>query len=165
MVNDVSGLTFDPALASVAAAADAELVIGHTRGTPDVMRNPENCRYRDVVQEVAEFWQRAAETALSAGAAKENLIFDPCPGFGKTAEQDWEMIRRMEEWRSFERLLIGHSRKSFLGTLPGLEDPAERDAATAAVSLYAAQHGASILRVHNVKISAQILMVWQKLLR
>ena len=165
MVNDVSGLTFDPALASAAAAADAELVIGHTRGTPEVMRDPENCRYADVVEEIAAFWRCAAEQAVSAGVAREKLIFDPCPGFSKSAEQDWEMIRRMEEWRSFGRLLIGHSRKSFLGTLPGLENPADRDAATGAVSLYAAAHGASILRVHNVKMSAQILMVWQKLLR
>ena len=163
IVNDVSGLTFDPAIAAVAARAGAGMILGHTRGTPERMRDPENCRYGDVVAEVRDFLRRAGETAVAAGVAAEKLIFDPCLGFAKTAEQDWEILRRMEELLTLGPVLIAHSRKSFLGQLLDRPDPKEREMATAAVTLYAAQHGAAMVRVHDVRAAHDVLTVWERL--
>ncbi len=159
IINDVSGLGFSPEMASVAAAAGTKLVIGHTRGTPEEMRRPENCVYGDVVLEVMTFWREAAAKAVAAGVPEENLIFDPCLGFAKTAEQDWELLRRLGELRKAGKILVAHSRKSFLGKLIGEPDPIRREAATLAVSLWAAEHGAEYLRVHDVKATRDALRV------
>ncbi len=163
IINDVSGLGFSPEMASVAAAAGAKLVIGHTRGTPEEMRRPENCVYGDVVLEVMTFWREAAAKAVAAGVPEENLIFDPCLGFAKTAEQDWELLRRLGELRKAGKILVAHSRKSFLGKLIGEPDPMRREAATLAVSLWAAEHGAAYLRVHDVKATRDALRVREAL--
>jgi len=164
IINDVTGLGFSPEMAQVAAEVGAKLVIGHTRGTPEEMRKPENCVYADVVSEVMAFWREAAAKALAAGVPEENLIFDPCLGFAKTAEQDWELLRRLGELRRAGKILVAHSRKSFLGKLIEEPEPARREAATLAVSLWAAEHGAEYLRVHDVKATRDALRV-QEVLR
>lgn len=165
IVNDVTGLSFSPEMAAVAARFGAGVVIGHTRGTPEAMRRPENCVYADVVAEVIAFWRQAAARAEAAGIDAEKIIFDPCFGFAKTAEQDWEMLRRIDEFHAVGPVLIGHSRKSFIGKLLDEPDAARREAGTLAVSLYAAAHGAAVLRVHDVKATADALRVRQFLER
>lgn len=165
IINDVSGLGYSPEMAGVAAAAGAKLVIGHMRGTPEEMRKPENCVYCDVVLEVMAFWREAAAKAVAAGVPEGNLIFDPCLGFAKTAEQDWELLRRLGELREVGEILVAHSRKSFLGKLIGESDPMRREAATLAVSLWAAEHGAEYLRVHDVKATRDALRVREALHR
>jgi dihydropteroate synthase len=161
IVNDVTGLSFSPEMAAVAARFGAEVVIGHTRGTPETMRKPENCIYADVVAEVIAFWRQAAMRAVAAGVDPEKIIYDPCFGFAKTAEQDWEMLRRIDAFRAVGPVLIGHSRKSFIGKFLNEPAAAKREAGTLAVSLYAAAHGAAVLRVHDVKATADALRVQQ----
>lgn len=163
IVNDVSGLSFSLDMAATAAAFEARLIIGHTRGTPERMRRPENCRYADVTAAVCAFWTARAEAAEQAGVKRENLLFDPCLGFAKTAEQDWTLLRQMEELRRVGPVLIGHSRKSFLGALLGEPEPLRREAGTLAVSLHALMHGAAMVRVHDVRATAEAFRVWRHL--
>ncbi len=163
IINDVSGLSFSSDMAATAAEFEARLVIGHTRGTPEQMRRPENCRYTDVVAEVCAFWAARAGEAERAGVKRENLLFDPCLGFAKTAEQDWTLLRQLEDLHRVGPVLIGHSRKSFLGALLGEPEPLRREAGTLAVSLHALMHGATMVRVHDVRATADAFRVWRHL--
>lgn len=149
VVNDVSGLRFDPALAGVAARHGATLVLGHLRGEPATMQD--DPRFADVLREVGDELQACVELALGAGVPRERLVVDPGIGFGKRLEDNLRLLAGVGSLR--ERLglpvLVGPSRKSFLGTLTG--DPAgERDAATQAACAVAIFAGADAVRVHDV---------------
>jgi len=150
MVNDVSGLMFDPSLAGVAAEAGAWLVLGHTRGTPEVMQ--QRADYGDVLAEVARELDASVEAALSAGVARERLAIDPGIGFGKRIGANLELMAHVDWLKSrFELpVLVGPSRKSFLGELTGAPVGA-RDAATAEVCAVLAFLGADAVRVHDVQ--------------
>ena len=149
IVNDISGLRSDPGIAELCAATGATLILGHMRGTPESMQIAP--RYDDVLAEVARELESSIEIALAAGVAREQLVIDPGIGFGKRLEDNLQLIAHAGWLR--ERLalpiLIGHSRKSFLGKITG--DPVdEREVATTAVSGIAAFTGADALRVHDV---------------
>jgi dihydropteroate synthase len=150
VVNDVSGLAFDPALADVAAAAGATLVLGHARGTPDVMQ--QNAAYEDVLAEVADELEASVGRALAAGVRRDRLAIDPGIGFGKRLEANLELMAHVGWLKSrFELpVLVGPSRKSFLGQLTGAPVD-ERDAATAEVCAVLAFAGADAVRVHEVQ--------------
>ena len=148
VVNDVSGLRFDPALAAVVAERDATLIVGHMRGTPATMQDAP--RYEDVRAEVAEELECSIATAGAAGIPRERLVVDPGIGFGKRPEDNLALLANVG-WLG-ERLglpvLVGPSRKAFLGRLTG--DPAEgRDLATVAACAAAIFAGADGLRVHD----------------
>lgn len=149
IVNDVSAFAYDPGMAEVVARSGATAILGHTRGTPEEMTG--HCRYDDVVREVKTELRAAAAKALAAGVKPEKLWFDPGIGFAKTAEQSWELLRHTEELAELGPLVIGHSRKSFF-VYP---DMADREVATAAVSLLLYGKGVFALRVHDVR-SARI---------
>lgn len=158
IVNDVSGLTFDPELAEVAASAQATLVLGHMRGTPETMR--ECARYDDVLADVTRELEAAIERARRAGVATERLVVDPGIGFAKGAEDSLRLLARAGWFR--ERLglpvMIGASRKSFLGDVTG--DPvAERQAASDAACAIAAFAGADAVRVHDVRSAVRAAAV------
>jgi dihydropteroate synthase len=149
IVNDISGLRSDPGIAELCAATGATLILGHMRGTPESMQIAP--RYDDVLAEVARELESSVEIALAAGVAREQLVIDPGIGFGKRLEDNLQLIAHAGWLR--ERLalpiLLGHSRKSFLGKITG--DPVdEREVATTAVSGIAAFTGADALRVHDV---------------
>lgn len=165
VVNDVTGFTWTPGMADIAAAADAGLIIGHSRGTPEAMRRAEFCQYDDVVAEVGEFLAAARDRAIAAGVNAEKIYLDPCPGFAKTAEQDWELLRRLPELRPLGRIVVAHSRKSFLGKLIGESEPLRREAATLTVSIHAALQGAAMVRVHDVKATHDAWQVLRELKR
>jgi len=149
VVNDVSGLGFDPALAEVAAAGGASLIVGHMRGTPETMqRNP---HFDDVLGEVVAELGDSLAVARAAGLPDERLAVDPGIGFGKRLEDNLALLANAGRLR--ERIglpiLVGPSRKQFLGALTG--DPVEcRDAATAAACAVAIFAGADAVRVHDV---------------
>ena len=147
IVNDVSGLSFDPDLAACAARHDAVLLLGHTRGTPEEMTR--RCQYGRVVDEVVRELRQAAETARAAGVKPEKLWFDPGIGFAKTPEQSWELLRHTAELAALGPLVIGHSRKSFFG----YPEMADRETATAAVSLLLYGKKVFAVRVHDVRAS------------
>lgn len=148
IVNDVTALRHDPEIAGLCAERGAGLVLMHMRGTPRTMQ--EDPVYEDVVDEVKAFLAERMEAALAAGVEEERIWLDPGIGFGKTLEHNMELLARLGELRSLGRpLVVGTSRKSFIGKLDGSE-ASERLGGTIASSVLAAVEGADVLRVHDV---------------
>jgi dihydropteroate synthase len=162
IVNDVSALTHDPAAAPLVATRGCPVVLMHMRGTPATM-NAE-ARYTDVAGEVvAELAARIA-AAEAAGIARARIAIDPGIGFAKLAPHSVELLRRLWELTVLGcPILVGVSRKSFLGRIGNEPDPSRRLPASLAAALFAFDHGASILRVHDVAETVQALRVWQAL--
>jgi len=155
IVNDVSGLS-DPEMARVAAAAGAGVVIMHMRGTPQTMR--QYAAYSDVMKEICEELRPRVELAREAGVRE--IYVDPGIGFAKTPAQSFEILRRLGEMRVLGcPIVIGPSRKSFLGVLPGMEDVGERLEGTIAAAVLGAWNGASVVRVHDVRAVKKALSV------
>ena len=150
IINDISGLTFDPALAQVAANHRAGLVLMHTRGTPTTMQ--QDTGYQDLLGEIADLLQASLQTALAAGSSPEQLVVDPGIGFGKDTAGNLEILRRLPELAGLGYpLLVGSSRKRFIGTLLKREQPEDRLFGTAATVALAVAQGAQVLRVHDVQ--------------
>ena len=156
LVNDVRALA-NPAMARVVAEAGAPVVLMHMRGTPRDMR--ERARYADLLSEVRGELRAAMDRAVKAGVQEDRIILDPGIGFAKTAEQSVEVLARLPELLSLDRpLLVGPSRKSFIGSITGA--PAEeRLAGTLAAVTAAVLGGATFLRVHDVAASRQAARV------
>jgi len=163
IINDISGLEADPDMARVAAETGAGLVLMHMRGTPRTMQQrPE---YADVTAEVAAKLQAAFDQAIAAGVDPARLSFDPGIGFGKTQEHNLTLLRNLARFEIHGRpVLLGVSRKSFLGRILGLTDPAARDVPTTALTAWARQQGARIFRVHAVRENAQALRMMEAIL-
>lgn len=158
LVNDVSGLGFDPPLADVVARRGVELLLGHSRGTPRTMqRSP---HYEDVLREVGDDLSASVAQALAAGVARERLSVDPGIGFGKRLEDNLVLLARAGELRARLGLplVVGPSRKSFLGRLTG-EPAAERDLASHAACAVAVFAGADAVRVHDAAGAARAVAV------
>jgi dihydropteroate synthase len=155
VVNDVTGLR-DPAMIETAARHGAGVVIMHMRGKPRSMQL--DIRYDDVVREVGEFLKRQAEEASAAGISP--VLIDPGIGFGKTAAHNFEILGRLEELTGLEfPLLIGPSRKSFLGSLAGKLPLEQRLEGTLGAICAAALKGARVVRVHDVRAAKRALEV------
>ena len=156
IINDVSGFR-DPAMVDLAASCEAGLVVMHMGGDdPRTMQNEPV--YEDVVAEVRDYLKAQADNLIAHGVARERICLDPGPGFGKTAKQTIELMRNFHE---FSRLgfptMVAVSRKSYIGEAYHIEDPKERDNASAAEALMACELGASVIRTHNVALTAQAL--------
>ncbi len=154
MINDISGLTFDPQMAHIAGEMRAYVVIMHTKGTPKNMQ--ENPYYEDVISEISEFFRKQMDTAIQAGITEERIILDPGIGFGKRVEDNLRILKMLGEFKKIGRpLLIGTSMKSFIGKVTGstLEERLEGTLASLAVSI---MNGADILRVHDVKSAQKV---------
>jgi len=148
IVNDVSGLFFDAGMAQVVAQADAGLVVMHTRGRPDQMQA--DTRYRDLVAEVKEYLSASLALARQAGIRSARIAIDPGLGFGKSVSGNLELIRRLSELCELGHpILVGPSRKSFIGKVLG-SDTGERLFGTAAAVAVSVVNGAAIVRVHDV---------------
>lgn len=156
IINDVSGFR-DPAMVDLAASCEAGLVVMHMGGDdPRTMQNEPV--YEDVVAEVRDYLKAQADNLIAHGVARERICLDPGPGFGKTAKQTVELMRNFHE---FNRLgfptMVAVSRKSYIGEAYQIKDPKERDSASAAEALMACELGASVIRTHNVALTAQAL--------
>ena len=163
IINDVSMLRHAPEIAAVVAEYNAGLIISHSRGTPETMMRDEFCCYPDGVAEmVASELAEAQEKAVAYGVKKENIMLDPGIGFAKTPEQCWELLDNLEKIAPLNRLLIGVSRKSFLGALTGEKDPVRRNGETLALELLLASGGVGMIRTHGVKELFRGLMVMRK---
>ncbi len=157
IVNDVTALRGDPEMAALCAGRGATVVLMHMLGEPRTMQD--DPRYEDVVAEVKGFLAERLEAAVAAGIAAEDVWLDPGIGFGKTAAHNMELLRRLGELRELGRpLVIGTSRKSFIGRVDG-SGPGERLGGTIASSVLAAAEGAEVLRVHDVAEVGQALAV------
>ncbi len=148
IVNDVTALRGDAGMAPICAERGATVILMHMAGSPRTMQRDPS--YADVVAEVRSFLAERLEAAIAAGIAEERIWLDPGIGFGKTAEHNLELLRRLSELAALGRpLVIGTSRKSFIGSLDGSE-ASERLGGTIASSILAAAEGAEVLRVHDV---------------
>ncbi|HET7122288.1 MAG TPA: dihydropteroate synthase [Solirubrobacterales bacterium] len=155
IVNDVTALRGDPELAAVCAESGAAVILMHMVGTPRTMQD--DPRYDDVVGEVRDFLAGRLEAAIAAGIDAERIWLDPGIGFGKTAEHNLELLRRLGELGELGRpLVVGTSRKSFIGRVDG-SGARDRVGGTVASSLLAAAAGADVLRVHDVAPMRQAL--------
>jgi dihydropteroate synthase len=158
IINDISGLNFDPAMAQVAAHHQAGLVLMHTRGTPQQMQ--QNTCYIDLMQEITASLAKSAATALAAGTTSDRIVLDPGIGFGKNAEGNLEILHRLSELKSLGYpLLAGTSRKSFIGTTLKQEKTCDRLFGTAATVALAVAAGANILRVHDVRAMKDVALM------
>jgi dihydropteroate synthase len=162
IVNDVTALRRDPEMAALCADRGAGVVLMHMPGNPRTMQD--NPTYGDVVDEVKSFLAGRIEVALAAGVVEERIWLDPGIGFGKTVEHNLELLRRMAELRCLGRpLVVGASRKSFIGKIDGSAVD-ERLGGSIASSVLAAAEGADVLRVHDVAETAQAMRVAEAIL-
>ena len=155
IINDISAMRFDPAMAAVAGRTGAGLVLIHMKGTPaDMQKDPV---YGDLVGEVVDFLKARGKEAIRAGVRPESIVYDPGIGFGKTVQHNLQLINRLGELKAGlgRPMLSGPSRKSFIGAVLDLpvEERLEGTAAAVAVSIF---RGASIVRVHDVREMARV---------
>jgi dihydropteroate synthase len=160
IVNDISGLRFDPALADVAAHYDAGLILMHSRGTFETMHRQEPVD--DILKEVSDGWRRSIAEAERRGVKREKIVLDPGVGFSKTQEQNVELVARLDvlarDFSDFP-LLVGTSRKSFVGHLLGGAPVNKRVYGTMATVAAAVLRGAAIVRVHDVRAAVETVRV------
>src|SRR6266849_807832 len=161
LVNDVTALRGDPALAEVVAESGAYLCLMHMRGEPRTMQA--DPRYDDVAAEVAAFLEERLAFAVAAGIPEERICLDPGIGFGKTADQNFELVRRLDVLLALGRpVLVGFSRKSSLGRILGDAKATTGSlSASLAAALAAYERGANILRVHDVRETVEALAIAQ----
>ena len=158
MVNDVSALQFDGAMARVVAESGAPVVLMHMRGTPLTMQH--DSRYENLISDLFGFFRQRIEAAVAAGIAEDKIIIDPGIGFGKSVNTDnFLILQRLHEFTGLGRpVLVGPSRKVFIGRVTGRE-AAERDAGTAAAVAVAVYNGAHIVRVHNTAMMRDVVRI------
>ncbi|VAW41495.1 Dihydropteroate synthase [hydrothermal vent metagenome] len=157
MVNDISALRYDPEMVAVVRSYDGPVIIMHMQGTPDTMQiDP---RYDDVVAEISAFFEERLTWLAANGIGRERVVIDPGIGFGKTVAHNLEILKNIKRFKETGcQVLVGHSRKSFIGKLLGLE-VGERDCPTAVLSAFCAANGADIVRVHDVALNKQAVQL------
>ena len=156
-VNDVSAFRHDPDMAALVADRKVDCCLMHMLGEPRTMQ--QDPHYDDVVDDVRAFLEQRMAAAVDAGVAEERIQLDPGIGFGKTLEHNLELLRRLDELAALDRpLVVGTSRKSFLGRITG-RGVTERVPATVATSVIAYERGARVFRVHDVAATADALAV------
>jgi dihydropteroate synthase len=158
IINDISAMRFDPHMVHLAREYGAPVILMHMKGTPREMQAKPH--YDDLIGELRAFFSDRLEFALAHGLPRELLVLDPGIGFGKTFHHNMEILNNLDAFLDLGcPLLIGPSRKAFLGHLLGGLPPAERDIATLAALAIAVQRGAHIIRVHNVAYAKQFFTV------
>jgi dihydropteroate synthase len=162
LVNDISGLRFSEHMAATVAELNVPVIVMHIQGTPENMQ--QHPSYVDAVAEIKGYFHERIDFALSRGVKKEKIILDPGIGFGKRLEDNIAIIRNLRQFAEFELpVMVGLSRKSFLGLLSGEKAAEKRNAETIAASLVAVRNGASMVRVHDVAAMVRALKVWRSL--
>jgi dihydropteroate synthase len=158
MVNDISGLRFDRKMPGVVARHGVPVVIMHIKGTPGNMQN--NPAYEALIPEITDYLRGGIAIARDAGISDDKIIIDPGIGFGKTAEHNLEIINRLGEFAGLEKpILLGPSRKSFIGKILGGLPAEERFEGTAAAVAIGIFNGVNIIRVHDVKGMVRVARV------
>lgn len=164
LINDISGATFEPEMLDLAAKLGVPIILMHLRGTPQTMQQLTD--YQDLIGEIYQFFQERINAAIKAGIDQDKIILDPGIGFAKTYQQNLEIFRELPQFSSLKcPLLIGPSRKSFIGIILSQPDPQKRIWGTAATCVSAIERGADILRVHDVKEMYDVCRVADKIYR
>lgn len=149
LINDISGGTFEPEILNVASRLDIPIILMHMRGNPQTMQQMTD--YQDLVADIIDFLKLQIQNAIACGVNSSKIIIDPGIGFAKTPEQNIELLRRLAEFKSLEvPILIGTSRKSFIGKIINQPDSQQRVWGTGATCCSAIISGADILRIHDV---------------
>lgn len=163
ILNDVTGFEGDPDMAPLAADSDCGLVVMHMQGTPRTMQAEP--RYDDVVADVRAYFHQRLEALAALGIAAERIVFDPGIGFGKTDAHNLALLRHLDQLAPAGRpLLLGVSRKSFIGRVLGTDRMADRSAATVALTSHARALGVRIIRVHEVSPNLHALRITEAVL-
>ena len=158
MINDVSGGTFDDDMFSTVAALNVPIILMHLRGTPKTMQ--QLTQYDDLTSEIITFLQSRIKAAIASGIDLNKIIIDPGIGFAKTSEQSLQLLQELEKFKILNcPILVGTSRKSFIGKILGESDPSKRVWGTAATCCGAIANGANILRVHDVAEMYDVMRV------
>jgi len=164
MINDISGLKGDSLMAKVAGEAKVPVVIMHIKGTPKTMQA--NPVYDDLIKEINDYFKQSIDIALKAGIEPSKIILDPGIGFGKTVEHNIEIIKRLNEFKSLGfPILLGPSRKSFIGKLCNDIPTEQRLSGTLASVVIGVEKGVDMVRVHDVKETKQALTIADKIYR
>ena len=163
IINDVTALRSDPRMASVVKEAACPVILMHMKGEPKTMQSEPH--YEDVVREVRDFLTRRAEYAVAAGIGPENVIVDPGIGFGKNLEHNLTLLRNLDAIVDLGfPVLIGASRKTFIGRITGVQEARERAFGTVATTVLAYERGATFFRVHDVRANREALAVAEAVL-
>jgi dihydropteroate synthase len=164
MVNDISGGIADPKMFSAVAELGVPIVLMHMRGTPQTMQQQTN--YRDLMTEIYQFLQSQIEAAIAAGIDRDKIVIDPGIGFAKTAAHNLEILKHLPILKKLgQPLLVGTSRKSFIGQILNQPDPQQRVWGTAAACSAAIAGGADILRVHDLPQMSEVCRVADAIFR
>jgi dihydropteroate synthase len=164
IINDISGGTFDPEMLLAAGKLDVPIVLMHIRGNPQTMLQLTD--YQDLMGEISSFLAKQITAATTVGINREKIIIDPGIGFAKNYEQNLEIFRRLPELKTLNcPILVGPSRKSFIGRILNQPDPKARVWGTAAACCAAIFNGANILRVHDVKEMREVSLVADAIVR
>ncbi|OPZ79585.1 MAG: Dihydropteroate synthase [Actinobacteria bacterium ADurb.Bin444] len=162
IINDITALRADPEMVAVVRDAGCPVILAHMKGTPGTMQ--EHPEYDNVVEEVYAFLAERLNWAVDQGVAEANLLVDPGIGFGKSTEHNLALLRQLRGLRCLGRpVVLGASRKAFLGRLLGIEEPKERSVGTLVTTALAALEAVDIVRVHNVRDNVQAVRVVQAL--
>ena len=161
IINDVSGLSFDKNMTGIVESLNVPIVIMHMKGNPQNMQlNP---KYKDIVNEILDFFKIKIKIAIQSGINRSMIILDPGIGFGKTVDHNFELLSRLNEFNVLELpIMIGPSRKSFIGITLDLP-PEDRVEGTAAAVSAGVMNGASIVRVHDVKSMKRVVKIIEKI--
>jgi dihydropteroate synthase len=164
VINDVSGLSHDKAMASLAAESGAGLILMHMRGLPDNMQKAP-C-YKNLIKDIITSLKESVGRARRAGVTRNNIIIDPGIGFGKTVEHNLEIINNLDRFKVLGYpICVGVSRKAFIGRILGKNDPADRLVGTVSACSAAIVKGANMIRVHDVKECREAAMVASSILK
>jgi len=150
IINDISALNSDKDMAYIAAQLNVPIIMMHMKGIPKNMQD--NPYYDNVVDEISKFFDNRIQYAIDKGIKRENLILDPGIGFGKRLEDNINIIKHLKKFKVFSLpILIGLSRKKFLGEITGEREPSNREIESVMANIISIKNGASIIRTHNVK--------------
>ncbi len=164
IINDISGLRFDSDMANVAAQHKVPVIIMHIQGTPGNMQK--NPSYRALIPEITDYFHQGIAIARKAGIPDDMIILDPGIGFGKTVEHNLEILKCLGDFSGFEKpLLLGHSRKSFIGKILDDLPVSERLEGTSAAAAIGIMNGADIIRVHDVKEMVRVAAIADRIKR
>jgi len=157
IINDISSFKFDPDMLPLAAEREVPVILMHLKGNPKTMQN--NPSYDNLLEEVKSFFQERIDTAVSSGIKKEKIIIDPGIGFGKNFKDNLNLIRNLRYFENLGRpILVGHSRKSFIGKIMD-QPPQDRLEGSLSAAVLSVSHGAHLLRVHDVAATKKAILV------
>ena len=164
IINDISGFRDDPGMIGLAQDTGCAVIVMHMLGKPKTMQ--QTIEYNHFPDDIIEFFEERIDTLQASGIAREKIIIDPGIGFGKTFDQNLILINRMDRFKKLGKpILIGPSRKSFIGKILDLPEPADRDLGTMAVITSAILRGADIVRAHSVPEAVQVSKVADAVVR